>query len=107
MHSGSSDFAVADISSAHDALILCYFYRFTDATTNDRTRYSSAQGGYRNDSGRGRGNYNGSQGYMRKDFEKRGEFSGRSRGNYANNAGALPRGYQNGGRVSQQAEKVQ
>lgn len=79
------------------------------AANNDRGRYSSGRGGFRNDRNdnfRGRGNFGGGGrgggGYgNRNDFEKRGEFSGRSRG--GNNGGvrsngdAVPRSYQNGG----------
>ncbi|MED6180497.1 hypothetical protein PIB30_011014 [Stylosanthes scabra] len=87
---------------------------------NDRVRYPSGRGGYRNDRNenfRGRGNFGGSGrgggggGYVnRNDFEKRGEFSGRPRGGNANgrsNGEAVPRSYANGGKVARQAVKVQ
>ncbi|TKY58943.1 putative G3BP protein [Spatholobus suberectus] len=86
---------------------------------NDRVRYSSGRGGYRNDRNdnfRGRGNFGGGRGGggggygNRNDFEKRSEFSGRPRG--GNNGGrsngdAAPRSYQNGGKVTRQPVKVQ
>lgn len=72
------------------------------AANNDRVRYSSGRGGYRNDNFRGRSNFSGGRGYMRNDVEKRGEFSGQPRGN-----ATLPRAYQNGGRVGRQEVKVQ
>ncbi|KAL1365840.1 hypothetical protein HN51_013802 [Arachis hypogaea] len=86
---------------------------------NDRVRYPSGRGGYRNDRNenfRGRGNFGGSRGggggsYMnRNDFEKRNEFSGRPRGGNANgrsNGEAVPRSYANGGKVARQPVKVQ
>lgn len=77
------------------------------AANNDRARYTSGRGGYRNDNFRGRGNFGGGRGYMRNDVEKRGEFSGRSRGNAGHNGETLPRAYQNGGRVARQEVKVQ
>ncbi|KAE9597339.1 hypothetical protein Lal_00007421 [Lupinus albus] len=70
---------------------------------NDRARFSSGRGGYRNDF-RGRGNFGGGRGFSgRNDFEKRGEFSGRARGGNNNGGGrsngesAARGGYQNGG----------
>lgn len=78
------------------------------AANNDRVRYSSGRGGFRNDNFRGRGNFGGGRGgYMRSDVEKRGEFSGRPRGNAGRNGETLPRAYQNGGRVARQEVKVQ
>ncbi|RDX71204.1 nxt3 [Mucuna pruriens] len=88
---------------------------------NDRVRYSSGRGGYRNDRNdnfRGRGNFGGGRGGgsygNRNEFEKRSEFSGRPRGgnNNNNNGGrsngeAVPRSYQNGGKVTRQPVKVQ
>ncbi|OIV93345.1 hypothetical protein TanjilG_23281 [Lupinus angustifolius] len=71
---------------------------------NDRARFSSGRGGYRNDNFRGRGNFGGGRGFSgRNDFEKRGEFSGRARGGNNNGGGrsngeSAPRGgFQNGG----------
>lgn len=89
-------------------LVSCLF-----AANNDRVRYSSGRGGYRNDSFRSRGNFGGGRGggyNSRNEFEKRGEFSGRPRG--GNNAGrsngeTVPRSYQNGGKVTRQPVKVQ
>lgn len=72
---------------------------------NDRVKYSSGRGGYRNDSYRGRSNFGGGRGYARNDVEKRGEFSGRPRGR---NGETVPRAYQNGGRAAARQEvKVQ
>ncbi|KAF7827970.1 ras GTPase-activating protein-binding protein 2-like [Senna tora] len=73
---------------------------------NDRVRYSSGRGGFRNDNFRGRGNFGG-RGYVRNDGEKRGEFSGRPRGNGGRNGESFGRAYQNGGRVARQEVKVQ
>ncbi|KAK7362448.1 hypothetical protein VNO77_04562 [Canavalia gladiata] len=90
---------------------------------NDRVRYSSGRGGFRNDRNdnfRGRGNFGGGGrggggggggGYTnRNDFEKRNELSGRPRG--GNNAGrsngeTMARNFQNGGKVTRQPVKVQ
>ncbi|CAL0331252.1 unnamed protein product [Lupinus luteus] len=85
---------------------------------NDKPRFSSGRGGYRNDRNdnfRGRGNFGGGgRGYSgRNDFEKRGEFSGRPRGgnnNYgrSNGESAPNDGYQNGGgKAPRQPVKVQ
>ncbi|KAG4906396.1 hypothetical protein AAZX31_20G023300 [Glycine max] len=89
---------------------------------NDRGRYSSGRGGYRNDRNdnfRGRGNFSGGRGgggYGNRNdsFEKRSEFSGRPRGGNNNGGGrsngeAVPRSYQNGGgaKVTRQSVKVQ
>ncbi|KAJ7943335.1 Ras GTPase-activating protein-binding protein 2-like [Quillaja saponaria] len=74
---------------------------------NDRVRFGSGRGGFRNEGYRARGNFGGGRGYGRNDFEKRGEFSGRSRVNAGRNGENLPRAYQNGGRVSSEAVKAQ
>ncbi|KAI9124852.1 hypothetical protein K1719_004179 [Acacia pycnantha] len=72
---------------------------------NERVKYSSGRGGFRNDNYRGRGNFGGSgRGFSRNDGEKRGEFSGRPRGR---NGETGPRAYQNGARPPRQEVKVQ
>ncbi|KAK4263591.1 hypothetical protein QN277_028982 [Acacia crassicarpa] len=72
---------------------------------NDRVKYSSGRGGFRNDNYRGRGNFGGGgRGFSRNDGEKRGEFSGRPRGR---NGESGPRAYQNGARPPRQEVKVQ
>lgn len=128
---GSVNFA--DMPPAHGALyiLLCEILHspishvlLFVAANNDRARYSSGRGGYRNDrndSFRGRGgNFGGSRGYVSRndfekrggnDFEKRGEFSGRPRGGNNNtgrsNGDSVPRSYQNGVKVPRQPVKVQ
>lgn len=73
---------------------------------NNRTRFSNGRGvTFRNEGGRGRGNYGGNRGYNRGDFNNRSEFGNRGgRGGYPNRGGD---GYQrndnlgnNGGRVN-------
>eukprot|EP00261_Vitis_vinifera_P032448 XP_019073691.1 PREDICTED: ras GTPase-activating protein-binding protein 1 isoform X1 [Vitis vinifera] len=73
---------------------------------NNRTRFSNGRGVvFRNEGGRGRGNYGGNRGYNRGDFNSRSEFGNRgSRGGFPNRGGD---GYQrtdhvgsNGGRVN-------
>ncbi|ONI31024.1 hypothetical protein PRUPE_1G288100 [Prunus persica] len=85
------------------------------ANNNERGRYPSGRGGYRNDSFRGRenytgdrGNYTGGQGYGRSDSEKseHREFSGQTRGNAGRNGEAYQRPYQNGGKAARQTGKV-
>lgn len=79
------------------------------AANNDRGRFPSGRGGYRNDNFRGRGdfnggNFNGGRGYGRNDFEKRGDFSGRTRDNGGRNVETGQRVHQNGGgRATRQA----
>ncbi|KAL2344633.1 hypothetical protein Fmac_005918 [Flemingia macrophylla] len=89
------------------------YFKFSN---NDRVRYSSGRGGYRNDRNdnfRARGNFVGGRGGYgsRNDFEKRGEFSGRPRGGNngvgRSNGEAVARSYQNGGKVARQPVKVQ
>ncbi|GLT68431.1 hypothetical protein SLA2020_406640 [Shorea laevis] len=71
---------------------------------NDRGRFPSGRGGYRNDNFRGRGDFNGGRGYGRNDFEKRGDFSGRTRDNGGRNVETGQRVHQNGGgRATRQA----
>ncbi|RVW60147.1 putative G3BP-like protein [Vitis vinifera] len=73
---------------------------------NNRTRFSNGRGVvFRNEGGRGRGNYGGNRGYNRGDFNSRSDFGNRgSRGGFPNRGGD---GYQrtdhvgsNGGRVN-------
>jgi len=78
--------------------------------SNDRGRFPSGRGGYRNDNFRGRGgdfsggNFSGGRGHGRNDFEKRGDFSNRTRDNGGRNAETGQRVYQNGGgRATRQA----
>ncbi|XP_057519867.1 nuclear transport factor 2 isoform X2 [Amaranthus tricolor] len=59
-------------------------------TSNGRGRYPSSRGGFRNESFRERGNFNGGRGYGRTDFRSQGEFSGKPRGG----AGRGSEGYQ-------------
>lgn len=86
------------------------------AANNDRGRFPSGRGGYRNDNFRGRGDFNGGnfnggrgdfnggRGYGRNDFEKRGDFSGRTRDNGGRNVETGQRVHQNGGgRATRQA----
>lgn len=57
---------------------------------NTRARYPSGRGsGFRNDGGRGRGNYGGGRGYSHGDFNGRSEFNnkGGNRGGSANRGG--------------------
>jgi len=73
------------------------------AANNDRGRFPSGRGGYRNDNFRGRGDFNGGnsnggRGYGRgNDFERRGDFSSRTRDNGGRNVETGQRVYQNGG----------
>ncbi|CAO2826867.1 unnamed protein product [Amaranthus hypochondriacus] len=60
------------------------------ATTSNGRRYPSSRGGFRNESFRERGNFNGGRGYGRTEFRSRGEFSGKPRGG----AGRGSEGYQ-------------
>lgn len=89
------------------------------AANNDRARFPSGRSGYLNENFRGRGNYHGSRGFGRNDYEKHGEFSGRAGGEFSArgrvNAGrggehhgeGYQRSYSNGeGKVARQAVKV-
>ncbi|KAL6294856.1 hypothetical protein ACE6H2_002998 [Prunus campanulata] len=82
--------------------------RVEERRANERGRYPSGRGGYRNDNFRGRDNYTGGQGYGRSDSEKseHREFSGQTRGNAGRNGEAYQRPYQNGGKVARQTGKV-
>ncbi|XP_009614847.1 nuclear transport factor 2-like isoform X3 [Nicotiana tomentosiformis] len=64
--------------------------RSTNSRGNTRGRFQSGRGaGFRNDGGRGRGNYGGGRGYGRDDFNGRNEFNNRggSRGGSSNRGG--------------------
>ncbi|PRQ40631.1 putative nucleotide-binding alpha-beta plait domain, NTF2-like domain-containing protein [Rosa chinensis] len=79
---------------------------------NDRGKFPSGKGGYRNDNfrgrenysgGGGRGNYGGGRGYGRNDLRgESSQFSGQARGN-GGRYGERP--YQNGGKVVRQTAK--
>lgn len=80
---------------------------FSLAVNNNRPRFPNGGRGviFRNEGGRGRGNYGGNRGYNRGDFNGRNEFGNRgNRGGFVNRGGD---GYQrtdhvatNGGRVN-------
>ncbi|XP_059289976.1 nuclear transport factor 2 isoform X2 [Lycium ferocissimum] len=64
--------------------------RSTNSRGNTRGRFQSGRGGgFRNDGGRGRGNYGGGRGYGRDDFNGRNEFNNRggNRGGSSNRGG--------------------
>ncbi|MCD7452290.1 hypothetical protein HAX54_016122, partial [Datura stramonium] len=63
--------------------------RSTNSRVNTRGRFQSGRGaGFRNDGGRGRGNYGGGRGYGRDDFNGRNEFNNRG----GNRGGSSSRG---------------
>lgn len=71
---------------------------------NNRGRFQSGRGsGFRNEGGRGRGNYGGGRNYNRGDYNGRNEFSNRggNRGGSSNRGGdGYQRSDSNGGRMS-------
>lgn len=78
--------------------------RSTNTRVNTRGRFQSGRGaGFRNDGGRGRGNYGGGRGYGRDDFNGRNEFNNRggNRGGSSNRGGEGYRRADNtGGRMN-------
>ncbi|KAK1383529.1 ras GTPase-activating protein-binding protein 2-like [Heracleum sosnowskyi] len=74
--------------------------RVGTAVSNSRGRYPYGQGGFRNDSFRGRVNYSGGRGYGRNDFGGRGEYSGHGRGPGGRSGDGNQQGRGRGGRRS-------
>ncbi|KAK3032567.1 hypothetical protein RJ639_036806 [Escallonia herrerae] len=78
--------------------------RTTTRVGSGRGRFPSGRGGFRNDSFRGRGTFNGSRSFGRNDFVSRGDFSDRGRGP----GGRSGEAYQQGrGRGSRQGDPSQ
>ncbi|KAK3012282.1 hypothetical protein RJ639_012952 [Escallonia herrerae] len=104
-----------DVSSMHSAIqaspvtignhqAAVEIKRTTTRVGSGRGRFPSGRGGFRNDSFRGRGTFNGSRSFGRNDFVSRGDFSDRGRGP----AGHSGEGYQQGrGRGSRRGDPSQ